>query len=430
MCCTNRKFQQNVCKVCYTLPIINLDLMTPVRISKTSDPLGRYYTHETIANLLIGAMDKREPSLVLDLGAGDGALVGQAARVWTGTRFITVDIDKKAGSAEFPRIHGATFRHYIGDALDFKLPETLGIRLGEVDAALCNPPYIRPQWQRHFGEILEDAGLSGVFPKMIDIPADLLFLAQNLRFLKNNGRLGLILPDGIIAGERFAKFREALIAQHNVERVIELPRRIFRNTDAKAHILVLSKHGSSNQTISVQRVEKHGLLSMPLNVPPDVAVGRLDYSYLADRDTRMQSIGSALRDVTQTIFRGAYSSAERATVDIPVFHTTDFDMKSCSVPKKFVMTKRQLDGTKGIFAAKGDILLARVGRNLEEKVCIVQSGYVAVSDCVLVLRVIPELRKTVFRFLKTQAGRDALNMSSHGVGARFITINAILDVKY
>lgn len=404
--------------------------MIPVHIPKTSDPLGRYYTHATIASFLIGAMDKREPSLVLDLGAGDGALVGQAARVWTDTRFVTVDIDKKAGSAEFPRIHGSAFRHHVGDALDFKLPEALGIRLGEVDAAICNPPYIRPQWQRHFGDILEEAGLSSVFPKMVDVPADLLFLAQNLRFLKTNGKLGLILPDGIIAGERFTKFREALIAQHNVERVIELPRRIFKNTDAKAHIVVLSKHGSTKQTISVQRVEKHGLLSIPINVPTDVAAGRLDYSYLADRETGMQSSGAALRDVTQTIFRGVYSSAERANLDVPIFHTTDFDIKRRSVPKQFVMTKKQLSGIKGVLASKGDILLARVGRNLEEKVCIVQSGHVAVSDCVLVLRVIPELRERVLTFLKTQEGRDALSMSSHGVGARFITMNAILNVKY
>lgn len=73
-------------------------------------------------------------------------------------------------------------------------------------SALCNPPYIRPGWRSHFGQILEDAGLSGVFPHIKCVPADILFIAQNLRFLRPSGKLGLILPDGIIAGEKCGAF--------------------------------------------------------------------------------------------------------------------------------------------------------------------------------------------------------------------------------
>ncbi len=73
------------------MPIMQLS-----RLLKTSDPLGRYYTDAQVGALLVQAMKLDQPNTVLDLGAGDGALVGAAAKVWTQSRFITVDIDRKA----------------------------------------------------------------------------------------------------------------------------------------------------------------------------------------------------------------------------------------------------------------------------------------------------------------------------------------------
>lgn len=399
-----------------------------MRVAKTSDPLGRYYTDTTIASLLLEAMPDLNPSLAIDLGAGDGALVREASKRWTSARFVTVDIDKDAGSASLTRHNGRAFQHHIGDALDRNLSQKLDIQLGIADAALCNPPYIRPRWRKHFGEILEGAGLSHVLPKMRDVPSDLLFIAQNLRFLKAGGRLGLIVPDGIVAGERFVTLRETLTHKHRIERVIELPRRIFKNTDAKAYIVVLSKSLAESEHIDIYRLEESGRLSEPIQLPPDVARNRLDYSHYASAPTR-GSRGPTIRDVAISVSRGACSSSQRRAADLPIFHTTDFDIKSAWMPMAFTLTRKATATWPTLVAQQGDILVARVGRNLEDKVCVVRRGYAIVSDCVLVLRVEPSHRERVFRFLTSTQGRQALASSSHGVAARFITNEALLNIQ-
>jgi type I restriction enzyme M protein len=395
--------------------------------AKTFDSLGRYYTEPKIGALLVEAMGLPHPRIVLDLGAGDGSLVGEAAKVWTSAHFITVDIDANAASSMLPALRGSAFKHHMVDVLDARLADRLGINWGEADAALCNPPYVRPKWKKQFAEILEDAGLSHVLPRLGDVPADLLFIAQNLRLLRTAGRLGLILPDGIVSGEKFTVFRKTLVQEHSVERVIELPRRIFRNTDAKAHIVIVAKHGKGCDHIAVQRLESDGILSDPYLIPADSAVKRFDYSYLtmnvANNETR--KIG----DETIFICRGSFSSAERKFAKFPIFHTTDFSTDDVFVPSSFNLPKECV-ADYYVVAEPGDILVARVGRNLSQKVCMVRKGRVAISDCLLLLRVNERKRRNVFSFLRSSTGRLLLDASAHGVGAKFITPKSLLDLPF
>ncbi|MGS0757644.1 N-6 DNA methylase, partial [Roseateles sp. GG27B] len=193
-------------------------------------------------------------------------------------------------------------------------------------SALCNPPYVRPKWRKHFGQILEEAGLSGVFPRISSVPADILFVAQNLRFLQSGGKLGLILPDGMIAGEKCFELRKALASSHHLERVIELPRRIFRGTDAKAYIVVLTKHGMPADEIELRRLESDGSLTGAVHLDMNRAGARMDYSFHAPRapNESERSRVPLLRDLVESVGRGAFSSSERKLCGFPVFHTTDF----------------------------------------------------------------------------------------------------------
>lgn len=70
-------------------------------VKKIIDPLGRYFTAPEVSRLLIDSKGISNPRLALELGSGDGSLVGQAAKVWNKTRFITVDVDKGAASANW-----------------------------------------------------------------------------------------------------------------------------------------------------------------------------------------------------------------------------------------------------------------------------------------------------------------------------------------
>lgn len=395
---------------------------------KTSDRFGRYYTDKFVAETLIKNMDNSAPKLIMDLGVGSGALVEEASKRWSSAHFVTVDIDKNIGS---PKLYGLNKSpsHHVIDALASRLSQKIGVKLGTVDAALCNPPYINPKWKKHFGEMLEDAGFSDLFPKVQSVPAEILFLAQNLRFLKIKGKLGLILPDGVISGQRFSKLRNRLATEHRLERIIELPRRVFKNTDAKAHIVVLSKNAQPANFIKIQRLETNGILSPEIHIDPCLATSRLDYSYLffnANIGTSEKKI--FLRDIVVKIFRGKYSSKDIQLVDFPVFHTTDFPTKCVYCHKSFAISKIQSEQLSSPAAEDGDILIARVGRNLEQKICMVNQCYVAVSDSVFILRVEKAYREVVFNYFCSETGRNTLSSKAQGVGAQFLTYEAILSI--
>lgn len=403
--------------------------MQLAREAKTSDPLGRYYTESIVSATLARAMTVKSPKKVLDLGAGSGCLSAEASKIWVKATFVTVDIDRKARCALLPKTHGSAFNHFFVDALELSLAERLGLQWGQIDAAVCNPPYLRPQWRKHFSNILEDANLSHTVQKIGDVSADLLFVAQNLRMLISGGRLGLILSDGIIAGEKYAAFRKALVDMHCIEKVIELPRRAFKNTDAKAHIVVLSKDKNTNEYIPVQKLFQNGNLSSALNVPAEESIHRLDYSYLAGRANNRYS--RTLGDAAERIVRGSFSSSDRIQLDFPVFHTTDFPKSSNSVPARFYLSKRQTALCEGILARHGDILIARVGRNLSSKVCKVNlNGFIAISDSVFLLRTSSNNINELFNFIKSENGRLELERLSQGVGAKFITSRSLGELRF
>lgn len=404
--------------------------MATTESSKRSDQLGRYYTAPAVGELLVRTMALRSPSTVLDLGAGDGALVRAASCAWPRASFLTVDIDRKAQCSALPRLKGRAFRHVTGDALSPNIAARLGLHPGEASAALCNPPYIKPKWQQHFGELLEEAGLSGVMPRVGDVPADLLFIAQNLRFLRKGGRLGLILPDGIIAGEKYELFREHLLERHRVHSVIELPRLIFRGTEAKAHIVVVSKGPIPTDTLAIKRLESNGTLSPALQVCRDVAAKRLDFSFLASRVVIKRPKGTGARrlgSLAEVVGRGSYSSAEKDASQNPILHTSDL-RAGAGVPRSLALKREQVKQMTGPFAIPGDILVARVGRNHAEKIAMVQRGTYAVSDCIFVVRPPPGKAAHICAFLRSERGKAALEAAAHGVGARFITSSALKNL--
>ena len=112
------------------------------------------------------------------------------------------------------------------------------------------------------------------------------------------------------------------------------------------------------------------------------------------------------------------------------FHTTDLTVGMTEVPRKFVLNKEHRRVVTGTTARAGDVLVARVGRNLSDKICRVGRGVIVVSDCFLVLRPNPGDEDKLFKVLNSSRGRSAINAIAHGVGARFITANALITLRF
>ena len=412
------------------------------RPSQNSDPCGRYYTSADVSFSLIERIEVRKPRLVLELGSGSGSLCTAAANRWHDARLVTVDVDRRAPKRLDAERVGAEVKHFhfVHDALDEALSDKIGLSLGSVDVAVCNPPYIRPRWRSDFGKILEDAGLSGTLASLHDAGADLLFLAQNLRLLRRNGKLGLILPDGLVTAERFSGVRRAILRQHMVEQVVQLPRGVFKGTEAQTYLAVLSKMAGETDQVKLRQMGYDGHMSEPIEVTQDLAAKRLDYTFHSGGSAQRRcgphksiAVGEAVAGVV----RGKVCSSLISTFPTPVFHLGDFaapegEQAVRIVPKRFALTERaaRIAAHNARLALPGDILLARVGRGLEHRLALVVHGPCVISDCIFALRASDEHRERLYRFFESEDGRRALARSAHGVAARFLSKANLLEIQF
>ena len=259
--------------------------------------------------------------------------------------------------------------------------------------------------------------------------------------MRRNGKLGLILPDGLVTAEKFCRVRRALLRQHLVEQVVQLPRRAFKGTEAQTYLVVLSKMGGETTQVTVRQMDPDGQLSDSIQVPQDAAEKRLDYAFHAQaKPSRRADDGRqkiAVRDAVTDVLRGTVCSSEIAGFRMPVFHLGDFAGPSQAheirvVPKHFALSdlNAQRAAAQTRLALPGDILLARVGRGLQDRLALVVYGPCVISDCVFALRATDEHRERLYRFFESDLGRRALASSAHGVAARFLSKANLFDIQF
>ena len=116
------------------------------------------------------------------------------------------------------------------------------------DAVMANPPYSL-SWNTKDREDDPRFRDYGVAPKSY---ADYAFLLHSLYHLKDNGRMAIVLPHGVLfRGGAEGKIRQALLKENKISAVIGLPANIFTNTSIPTVILILEKHRSTNGVLFI-----------------------------------------------------------------------------------------------------------------------------------------------------------------------------------
>lgn len=116
------------------------------------------------------------------------------------------------------------------------------------DAVMANPPYsLKWNIENRDGDArFRDYGIA---PKNY---ADYAFLLHSLYHLKDNGRMAIVLPHGVLfRGGAEGKIRQALLKENKISAVIGLPANIFTNTSIPTVVLILEKHRSTNGTLFI-----------------------------------------------------------------------------------------------------------------------------------------------------------------------------------
>lgn len=375
--------------------------------------LNQYYTEELYGDRLVNSLNIQSPNLALDLGFGAGGLLYAARRRWSSISLIGIDVDKKniLNAKRDSLIEALELNGFSAD-----LPEIIGDKYGLIDLLVSNPPYFSKDLDFESKKILRCSGLlECISNRTKNVPAELIFLAQNLRLLSDNGEIGIILPAGLVSGEKWQGLREFLFNEYHISNVIQLPINSFKGTDAQTFILVISKLKSPpSNVVSISHVLKNSNFNISVND----AVSRADFQYYESK--RGFKGASELYSGDFSIFRGNRShKVLKESVDYFI-HTTEmpFTPQSTNLMFKPVM------GINNV--VEGDILIARVGRRCLGRALYVMQGSIPISDCIIAIR--PNNKKIgslIWEKISSSDGVDYLKNTSLGVGAKYVTHHSI-----
>ena len=115
------------------------------------------------------------------------------------------------------------------------------------DAVMANPPYSQ-RWDNNNRED-DQRFKAGVAPKS---KADFAFLQHGLYHLKQDGRMAIVLPHGVLfRGAAEGRIRQQLLENRNISAVIGLPEKIFTNTGIPTIIMILEKNRKTDDVMFI-----------------------------------------------------------------------------------------------------------------------------------------------------------------------------------
>jgi len=373
--------------------------------------LAQYYTSAVIGDGLISEFDTDAPQYVLDIGCGELGLLMAARRRWDQASLIGYDIDpENAHTGRAPKIE-----LYVGDGADPDLARKVKETYGEIDVAVSNPPYIKLDYDLRIKRILSESGLAeAISVNAKQVPAELVFLAQNLLVLKPGAELGVILPAGFVSGEKWKPFREYLLSMYSVRSCIELPTDSFRATEVSAYALCLRNDSHTKKTRLCELGDNRGIV-----IGRDEAVNRMDFSFYAQKEFNVSRVRKLKERIE--VYRGSITCGALKRADIKFLHSTSIR----DVPELIDLGNNFIPAG-ATYAEAGDIVVVRVGSRCVGRVAYICSGRIVVSDCLMVVR--STAGKTVWEYVSSPSFRQAVASSALGAGAKYLTLTLLKDL--
>jgi type I restriction enzyme M protein len=209
------------------------------------------------------------------------------------------------------------------------------------DRVIANPPFsLKKWWHPAEIDVMSDEKGKEIAPKYNSVVTDeygrfkygipprgygdLAFVQHMVSVLKNDGRMGVVLPHGILfRGSTEGKIREGLLKYDLVEAIVGLPSNLFYNTGIPASIIIINKSKADNLKNKVVFIDasseykdgKNQNTIMPENIKKIVA----GYDGLTDIDKFMRVIDMkeiAGNDYNLNISRYIDTSSEEVIIDI------------------------------------------------------------------------------------------------------------------
>jgi type I restriction enzyme M protein len=255
------------------------------------DDLGQYFTPTPVINLIVGILQPTTADFVGDPACGSGRMLTHALdyvrkqeyqKAVTGNRGAPNGINPDEPNTDFVafrdgRLFGAEISRKVmhiarvntlmngAQYADLKvmdslerlgsvtggitegLPNRPGFYPGGLTMILTNPPFGSKVTSANV--LADSASRDGVTRRdgtiVKSIPQEVAFVNRCLEFLAPGGRLGIVLPDGVLANSSMQFVRDWILRWARLKAVISLPQETFAPYGAgvKTSVVFLEKRG-------------------------------------------------------------------------------------------------------------------------------------------------------------------------------------------
>ncbi len=232
---------------------------------------GQFFTPRNVVQMMIDVLQPTEGEKIIDPACGSGGFLTYTLRYLKANNkkdcYIT-GIDKDAFLAKIAKIYlslvgNEEYHIYCENSLEIPSKwneETQkNIKLGEFDVILTNPPFgakipvvgkgLLAQYK--LGRKWANGENWTITNKLLDKQSpQVLFIERCLQLLKENGRLGIVLPEGIFGNPSDKYIWEYISSIASVTGIISLSQETFQpSTHTKTSVLFLRKTAKKSKKI-------------------------------------------------------------------------------------------------------------------------------------------------------------------------------------
>nr|WP_309576056.1 N-6 DNA methylase [Moraxella osloensis] len=299
----------------------------------------KFYTEDNIATLLISKVPSNfNPNIIADFAVGKGILLEKAKNKWSASKFVANDLCLESIQAvqECNLNWNCTNFNFLD--YDSIINSELQLYLNIIDLILINPPFSQKdkkykKWEGCSIEIKSGTALQ--------------FVYHSLKFLKKNGVLLAILPEGCIYSKRDEKGMSYLFEHYDVEIIKINEKAKFINATPNIFILKIINKPSKLKTYGMKN--------------PTFTVNTNRFN----------------------IFRGKFQIHNKISAfnehGYPLIHTTNLKNS------RLTYNENELVDSSHIISGPA-ILIPRVGNFDKKKVCYLpQETKVVISDCLFAI---------------------------------------------